>query len=60
MPSPWLFALAVPLSMAGTVAGGRILDAMSDVNFKRWTRWIVSGIGLVYLVQAAQLFMTGH
>ncbi|MFA7647704.1 MAG: TSUP family transporter [Phenylobacterium sp.] len=60
MPSPWLFALAVPLSMAGTVAGGRILDAMSDVNFKRWTRWIVSGIGLVYLVQAAQLFTAGR
>ncbi|MFN3585293.1 TSUP family transporter [Phenylobacterium sp.] len=54
---PWpVFALAIPLSMAGTFAGGLILDRMSDVNFKRWTRWIVTGIGVLYLVQAAQLF----
>lgn len=53
---PWpVFALAIPLSMAGTVAGGMVLDRMSDVNFKRWTRWIVTAIGLVYLVQAARL-----
>lgn len=57
MPPPWLFALAIPLSMAGTVVGGRILDRMSDVNFKRWTRWLVTGIGLLYLAQAAQLFL---
>ncbi|WP_374574214.1 TSUP family transporter [Phenylobacterium sp.] len=59
LPPWWMFALAVPLSMAGTVVGGRILARMSDVNFKRWTRWIVSAIGLIYLVQAAQLFLAG-
>ena len=54
---PWpVFAAAVPLSMVGTFAGGLILDRMSDVNFKRWTRWIVTAIGGLYLVQAAQLF----
>jgi uncharacterized membrane protein YfcA len=57
MPPAWLFALAIPLSMAGTFVGGRILDRMSDVNFKRWTRYIVSAIGVLYLVQAAQLFL---
>lgn len=56
LPPWWVFALAIPLSMIGTVAGGQILDRMSDVNFKRWTRWIVSGVGVMYLVQAAQLF----
>jgi uncharacterized protein len=59
MPPWWLFAIAIPLSMAGTWVGGRILDRMSDVNFKRWTRYIVSAIGLLYLVQAAQLFLRG-
>ena len=59
MPSPWVFALGVPLSMAGTVAGGRILNQMSDVNFKRWTRWIVTAVGMSYLVQAAQLILRG-
>ncbi len=59
MPPVWVFALAVPLSMAGTAVGGVILDRLSDVNFKRWTRWIITGIGLTYLVQAAQLLAHG-
>jgi uncharacterized protein len=59
LPPLWVFALAIPLSMAGTAVGGLILDKMSDVNFKRWTRWLVTAIGLVYLAQAAQLFAAG-
>ena len=54
MPPLWVFAFAVPVSMLGTVCGGWLLDRMSDVNFKRWTAWIVTAIGMVYLVQAAQ------
>ncbi|MFN3521691.1 MAG: TSUP family transporter [Phenylobacterium sp.] len=57
LPPWWMFAMAVPVSMLGTVAGGRILERMSDVNFKRWTRWVVSAVGAVYLVQAAQLLL---
>jgi uncharacterized membrane protein YfcA len=57
MPPWWVFLFAVPLSMAGTFAGGAILDRLSDVNFKRWTRWIVTGVGITYLFQAAQLFL---
>ncbi len=48
-------ALAVPLSVLGTVLGGRLLDRMSDTGFRAATRWVVSGIGVVYLVQAARL-----
>jgi uncharacterized membrane protein YfcA len=57
LPPWWVFALAVPLSMAGTAVGGVILDRLTDVNFKRWTRLIVTGVGITYLVQAAQLFL---
>lgn len=55
LPPWWLFALAIPASMLGTVAGGWVLDRISDVDFKRWTAWIVTGIGFVYLLKAAQL-----
>ena len=60
MPPLWLFALAVPLSMLGTAAGGRILDRLTDVNFKRYTRLIVTAVGILYLVQAGQLFLGGR
>ena len=53
MPPVWLFALAIPLSMTGTWLGGLVLGRMSDVNFKRWMRWLVTVIGLVYLARAA-------
>ena len=56
-PPPWVFALAIPLSMAGTVVGGAILNRLSDVNFKRWTRWIITAVGISYLIQAAQLML---
>lgn len=59
LPPWWVFAIAVPLSMAGTVVGGWILDRITDVDFKRWTKWIVTGIGVIYLIQAARLFLRG-
>lgn len=58
MPPVWVFALAVPLAMAGTVAGGYVLDRLSDVNFKRYLRLIVTCVGVVYMVQAARLYLS--
>lgn len=57
MPPWWMFAFAVPLSMLGTVAGGYVLDRLSDVNFKRYLRLIVTVIGAVYLFQAGRLYL---
>jgi len=59
LPPWWVFALAVPLSMVGTAAGGVLLNRLSDVNFKRYLRLILTAIALVYLVQAAQLYIRG-
>lgn len=59
LPPLWFFIAAIPLAMAGGVIGGRILDRMSDKSFLGWTRWIVTAMGALYLVQAAQLFSAG-
>jgi uncharacterized protein len=56
MPPWWLFALAIPMSMMGTTAGGWVLDRLSDANFKRWTGWIVTAIGFFYLFKAWQIW----
>ncbi len=54
---PWpVFAAGVGVGLLGTALGGRILDAMSDARFLAWTRLIVTGVGGVYLIQAAWLF----
>jgi uncharacterized protein len=57
VPPLWVFALAVPLSMLGTAAGGLVLDRLSDVNFKRYLRLILTVIGAVYLAQAVRLYL---
>jgi uncharacterized membrane protein YfcA len=57
VPPWWVFALAVPLSMLGTAAGGLVLDRLSDVDFKRYLRLILTAIGAVYLAQAARLYL---
>ncbi len=56
LPPAWVFAAGVGVGLAGTVAGGRILDRMSDRRFLSLTRWIVTAIGAAYLVQAVRLF----
>ena len=59
MPPLWVFALAIPLSMVGTAAGGVLLNRLSDIDFKRYLRAILTGIALIYLVQAARLYLAG-
>lgn len=56
MPPLWFFIVAAPLAMLGAWLGGKVLDRLSDVNFLKWTRWIVTALGVIYLVQAAVLF----
>lgn len=53
LPNWWLILAAIPLSMLGTTLGGKVLDIMSDVNFKRWLRGLVTLIGIVMLLRAA-------
>ncbi len=59
VPPLWVFAFAVPLSMLGTAAGGILLNRLTDVDFKRYLRLILTVIGAVYLVQAARLYWLG-
>ncbi|MBK8630182.1 MAG: sulfite exporter TauE/SafE family protein [Sphingomonadales bacterium] len=56
MPPIWVFALAIPASMAGTATGGLVLDRMSDAGFKRWTAWVVTAIGAIYLIRAGAIW----
>jgi hypothetical protein len=39
------------LAFCGTTLASRVLNAMSDVSFKRWSRWIILAISGVYVVR---------
>ncbi|MCB8888312.1 sulfite exporter TauE/SafE family protein [Vreelandella malpeensis] len=50
-----IVALAAPFALAGTQVGTRILHRLTDANFRAWTRWIVTAIGVFYLIQGITL-----
>jgi uncharacterized protein len=52
-PPLWVLLAVIPLSLAGTWLGGRVLDRMTDISFREWTKWIVTITGIVYLVRGA-------
>ena len=57
-PMLWMVGLAVPLSILGTRMGGIVLHRMSDATFRNWTKWIVTGLGVIFLVRGIVL-LTG-
>lgn len=50
-PPLWVLAAVIPLSLTGTWLGGRVLERMTDANFREWTKWIVTVTGVAYLVR---------
>jgi uncharacterized protein len=58
-PPLWALAAVVPLSLFGTWVGGKVLDRMTDANFRTWTKWIVTATGAVYLIHGGML-LTGQ
>ena len=51
----WLAALMVALAITGTTLSRRVLENLTDVSFRRWTRWTVLTTGVVYLSAGAWL-----
>ncbi len=55
LPPIWVFILAIPLAFAGTFLGTRILLRLKDMNFKSYTKFLVTLIGIYYLCRSAGL-----
>jgi len=56
--SPWVAILAIVLAIIGTTSSRRVLEAMSDTQFKRWSRWLIMALSIVYLAQGTYLLVT--
>jgi len=54
---PVMMALAVAASMAGTTLARRILEAMTDHQFRTWADRVISAVALYYLGQGAWLLL---
>ena len=49
--APLMIAISVVLALLGTQLSRSVLDAISDEQFRRWTRWLIVGVSTVYLMQ---------
>lgn len=52
-----MILLAAPFAVLGTQVGNRILQRLTDANFRIWTRWIVTAIGGFYFVQGVAMIV---
>ena len=57
LPNPEFLLIAAPLAIGGTTLGARLLEKMTDIQFRNWTKWIVTGIGAIYVIRGALLLI---
>jgi len=55
LPPWWFFLAVIPLVMIGTFIGTRILGRISDVGFRKYTKWLVSAVGIIYVWRGGSL-----
>lgn len=51
----WAHAPAILLAIVGTSLAPFVLERLTDVGFRQWTRWIILAISVVYLVRGLWL-----
>ena len=55
----WQYVSAVALAIVGTTFAAKVLLGMTNEGFRRWSRWIVVGISIVYLARGLWLLIAG-
>jgi len=52
-PPAWFLLAAIPLALSGTWLGKQVLTRMQDANFKQIVKYLVTAIGIYYLMRWA-------
>lgn len=51
----WVYAVAMALAVLGTTLAAKVLERMTDIGFRLWSKRIVVTIGIVYIVRGLWL-----
>jgi hypothetical protein len=49
--------MMVALAFVGTTFSRFVLEKMDDASFRKWTRWTVMAIGVVYLFSGTLMLL---
>ena len=55
LPPLWILLLAIPAVVIGTKTGTSLLERFSDVGFRKYTRILVTVVGVVYVLRGLAL-----
>jgi uncharacterized membrane protein YfcA len=55
---PTLAAIAVAAAMVGTMLAKRVLQIMTDAQFRTWATWLISVIGGYCVIHGTYLMLT--
>jgi hypothetical protein len=55
----WTYAPAIVLSIAGTSLAAMVLERMTDVGFRQWTRRVIFAVSVIYLANGVWLIWSG-
>src|SRR5262249_62373316 len=56
----WSYVPALLIAIAGTSLASLVLERMTDVGFRQWTRRVIFAVSAVYLFRAATLLWHGY
>src|ERR1043165_3766032 len=56
----WTYLRAILLSIAGTSLAAMVLERMTDVGFRQWTRRVIFAVSVIYLVNGGWLIWSGQ
>jgi uncharacterized protein len=51
----WTYLPAIALSIGGTSLAAMLLERMTDVSFRQWTRRVIFAVSVIYLVRGVML-----
>jgi uncharacterized protein len=55
----WIFAAAIALAMTGTTLAARVLEGMSNEQFRHWSKRVIYSISAVYGLRGLWLLVAG-
>jgi len=55
-----LFAISVLLTFAGGSAAVGLLNRLTDDSFRKWTKWLIYGMSVIYVGRGLWLLWTGE
>lgn len=55
----WVFIAAIALAMTGTTLAGKALNRMSEEEFRRYSRWLIHSIAIVFIARGTWLLFWG-